>query len=286
MSDPHPTPSARGLVLLATEDGRHPVGSAVLRLFSRRGQSHLAEADVQVHPAERRRGIGTLLVDAAVAAARDEGRRTLHAQVEAGSPGEGFLTARGFRPVLTLVHARLALAGADLAALAEEVHRPRPGYRLVSWDGIVPDALAASFARSRRAMDDMPVGDGDFGRVEWDVERVRAAAAAVAERGALLHTVAAVDSADGSVVAFTELVVPGGGEGDGQHYGTGVLPEHRGRGLGHWIKAASLLHVRERHPALEGALTDTADINPYMRRINDALGYVPTHRSVLLRRDV
>jgi GNAT superfamily N-acetyltransferase len=76
-------------------------------------------------------------------------------------------------------------------------------------------------------------------------------------------------------------VVPGAGVGDAQHYGTGVLPAHRGRGLARWMKAAAIRRAAERHPGLAGLLADTADSNVAMRRINDDLGYAPTHRSVL-----
>ncbi|MEO3873498.1 GNAT family N-acetyltransferase [Nonomuraea sp. B12E4] len=160
------------------------------------------------------------------------------------------------------------------------VDTPHPGYRLVAWDGIVPDELAETFATAHRALDDMPMGDTDYGTVSWDVGRVREAAQAVAKRGDLLHTVAAVAEPDGSVAGFTELVVPGDGRGDAQHYATGVLPLHRGRGLARWIKAEAIRQARERHPELEGLLTDTADGNHPMRAVNDALGYVPTHQSV------
>ncbi|GGW52002.1 hypothetical protein GCM10010503_31180 [Streptomyces lucensis JCM 4490] len=43
------------------------------------------------------------------------------------------------------------------------------------------------------------------------------------------------------------------------------------------MKAVSVRHALERHPGLGGLLTDTADNNPHMTRINDALGYAPTH---------
>ncbi len=175
------------------------------------------------------------------------------------------------------MYSRLPLAGTDMTALSALIAQPHPGYRLESWHGTVPDHLAESFVASRHAMDDMPMGATDFGTVAWDLDRVRAAAAAVEKRGDLLHTVVAVDVSDGSIAGFTELVVPGAGTGDGQHYGTGVLPRHRGHGLGRWMKAASVHQARERHPHLGGLLTDTADSNPYMRQINDALGYVPTH---------
>lgn len=277
LTDPVDGPHSRRLAWLASDAASLPLGTAFLRLFTDPGQRHLAELTLCVHPAERRRRVGSRLLDAAVATARDDARRRVVAQAEAGSPGDRFLAARGFRRVLTLRFSRLALAGADLTALAGIAARPHPGYRLVSWQGTVPDDLAPTFAAARRAMDDMPMDEADHTTVTWDVDRVRAAAAAVAQRGDLLHTVVAVDTGDGSVAGFTELVVPGDGTGDGQHYGTGVLPEHRGHGLGRWMKAESIRQARRRHPRLGGLLTDTAESNTHMRRINDALGYTPTH---------
>ena len=128
--------------------------------------------------------------------------------------------------------------------------------------------------------------DTDYGTVTWDVDRVRAAVRAIEQRGELLHTVVAVDASDGSVAGFTELVVPGDGTGEAQHYGTGVLPEHRGRGLGRWMKAESVRQARRRHPELVGLLTDTADNNHAMKNINDSLGYRPTHTALEYQLDL
>ncbi|MFJ9963337.1 GNAT family N-acetyltransferase [Streptomyces avermitilis] len=286
LTDPEPKPSSRRLSWLASDDDGVPVGSAFLRLFTKEGQEHLAELEGAVHPEERRQGVGGRLLDAAVAAARSEGRRSLIAQAQEGSPGDRFLAARGFRRVLALTYARLPLADAGSDRIGGIVEQPYSGYELTRWDGTVPAHLAQTFADSRRAMDDMPMEDTDYGTVAWDVARVVAAATAIAERGELLHTVAAVDSTDGSIVGFSELVVPGDGRGDGQHYGTGVLPEHRGHGLGLWMKAESIRWARERHPELAGLLTDTADSNTPMIAINDSLGYRPTHTAVEYQLDL
>ncbi|MFC4529219.1 GNAT family N-acetyltransferase [Sphaerisporangium dianthi] len=286
LTDPGSGDSGRRLAWLASDAGGDPVGSAFLRLFGRPEVRHLAELEVNVHPAERRARVGTLLLDAAVAAAREDDRRRVVADVPEGSPGEGFLSARGFRPVLALTFARLPLAQVDAAALEALAEEPRPGYRLVSWDGIVPGHLLNTFTASRRAMADMPMGEADFGVDVWDADRVLAAARAIEERGESLHTVAAVTESDGSIAGFTELVVPGDGKGDAQHYGTGVLPEHRGHGLARWMKAESIRRARERHPDLAGLLTDTADGNVAMRAVNDALGYVPTHRILKYQLDL
>lgn len=285
LTDPDRGPSGYRLAWLASDGDGNPIGSAFLQVFTGAGIDHLAELEIHVHPAERRAGVGSLLLDAAATAAREIGRRSvIAAQVEVDSPGDRFFAALGLRKVLTLTFARLPLAEADVAALTEIVEQPHTGYRLLSWDGTVPDDLAETFAASRRAMDDMPTDDADYGTQTWDVERVRSVARVVAERGDLLYTVAAIDESGGSIVGFTEVVVSG--SGDGQHYGTGVLPEHRGRGLARWMKAESIRQVRRRHPDLGGLLADTADSNTHMRRINDALGYVPTHKSVMYQLDL
>ncbi|WP_405458870.1 GNAT family N-acetyltransferase [Streptomyces sp. NBC_00101] len=295
LTDPERGASSHRLVWLAEEvpgagtgpaPAAYPVGSAYLRLLTAPGQDHLAEVEVAVHPAARRTGVGTRLLEAALAGAAAEGRRTLTAQVTGDGEGAAFLRARGFRTVLTLTCTRLATADADPVALAARAGEARPGYRLVSWSGTVPDELAATFADSRRAMDDMPMDAMDHGTVTWDVDRVRAVARAVERRGDLLHTVAAVSEEDGTIAGFTELVVPGDGTGDGLHYGTGVLPAHRGRGLARWMKAESVRTALVTHPALAGLVADTAESNTAMRAVNDALGYVPTHRALFLQRDV
>ncbi len=265
------------LAWLAAAPEGWPLGSAFLRLPAV-GQT--AELDLVVHPAERRAGVGTRLLDAVTAAAGERGLRgVLTGAVDAGSAGERFCVARGLRRVLALTYTRLALEGAPPQADAV------PGYRLVHWEGTVPDDLAETFARSRRAMDDMPMDEAGYLPEPWDVERLHRIADAVAQRGDVLSTVAAV-AADGEIAAFTELVVPRAGVGDGLHYGTGVLPEHRGRGLARWMKADAIGRVRHRHPGLAGLVADTADSNVAMRRVNESLGYRATHRSLLYRLDL
>ncbi|MDX2600409.1 GNAT family N-acetyltransferase [Streptomyces caniscabiei] len=285
LTDPAVTPAGRRLAWLASGEGGIPLGTVFLRLFTKEGQTHLAELDLSVHPAERRRGVGTALLDAAIAAARDERRRAVIAQAERDSPGDMFLAARGFRRVLSLVHARLDLAAVDPGHVTRILEQPCPGYHLTHWTGVVPPELVRTYAASRRAMDDMPMGDTDYGTVVWDVERVVAAAEAIAKRGDTLHTVAAVHTTSGTVVGFSELVLPGDGTGEGQHYGTAVLPEHRGHGLGLRMKAAAIRHAHGVAPDL-ALRTDTAEENLPMRRVNDILGYRPTHTAIEYQLDL
>ena len=236
----------------------------------------MAELELAVHPAERRRGIGTQLLDAVVEAARQHEVQTVLADATVGTAADHFLAAKGFAVGLTLHFTRLALADVDDAVLASIADKEHPGYRLESWRGVVSDELVQTFTDARSAMDDAPVGDIDFGPEEWDVDRTRSVAQVVEDRGEHLGTVAAIDET-GQIVGFTELVVGGDGTGDGQHYGTAVLPEHRGHGLARWMKAEAIRQAREDFPELAGLLTDMVDTNVAMRHINDELGYRTTH---------
>ncbi|MGK5685499.1 GNAT family N-acetyltransferase [Actinoplanes sp. URMC 104] len=263
--------------LAAASDGR-PLGTAFLWLPVAGGT---ADVQMHVHPAERRAGVGSALLGSLVEAATARGLSALLTEpVRPGSEGERFCVGHGLRQVLALTYTRLPLAGA-----AHPPAVPVPGYRLAHWEGTVPAELAATFVRARPALDDMPMGDAAHEPQPWDVARLHAIADAVARRGETLTTTAALTSG-GEIAGFTELVVPAGGTGDAQHYGTGVLPTHRGRGLARWMKAAQIARVGSLFPRLSGLLADTADSNVAMRRTNEALGYRPTHRSVLYQRDL
>ncbi|MEU4428666.1 GNAT family N-acetyltransferase [Actinoplanes sp. NPDC024001] len=277
LTDPATSASGHRLAWLAAGDDGRPLGTAFLRVPASGG---VADLELRVHPAERRAGVGTRLLDAVTEAATGlklDG--VLTEAVHEDSEGDAFCRARGLRRVLALTYTRLSLDD------NVSVGRPVSGYRLVHWEGTVPDELAETFARSRRAMDDMPMDDAGYTPQPWDVARLHAIADAVARRGEILCTTAAVTDG-GEIAGFTELVVPGDGTGDGQHYGTGVLPEHRGRGLARWMKAEAITLSRVRFPRLSGLLADTADSNTGMRRINDELGYRPVYRSCLYQVDL
>jgi len=277
LTDPQRGPSSYRLAWLAAGADGRPLGTAFLRVPA---VGDAAEGSLHVHPAEQRAGVGTRLLESVTEAAAGLGLRgVLGEAVREGSAGERFCVARGLRRVLALTYTRLELDG------AQPVADPVPGYRLTHWAGTVPDELAETYARSKRAMDDMPMDDAGYVPQPWDVARLHFVADAVARRGDVLLTVAAV-AADGEIAGFTELVVQGDGTGDGQHYGTGVLPGHRGHGLARWMKADLIVRARARFPRLAGLLADTADSNAAMRRINDSFGYRPTHRSALYRLDL
>lgn len=280
-----PALDSRRLTWLAAGPDGVPVGVAGLRLFASAGRSHLAELELHVDPAHRRLGTGSRLLAAAVAACRAEGRRSLIAEAAADGPGRSFAEQRGFRGALTLDHLLLRLddvAAADLAKAADTEH---PGYRLTAWTGTVPDDLADAFAAAKNAMNDMPMGDLDYGSVAWDADRVRAMAKVVADRGDTLLTIAAVHD-DGTMAGYTEILIPQGAPLRVQQYDTAVVPEHRGHGLGLWVKAAMLRRLRAEHPGVAEIETDNADDNVHMLAVNHALGFRTYRRTREFQLDV
>jgi GNAT superfamily N-acetyltransferase len=277
LSDPDYRPFSRRLAWLASDPDGNPVGSAYLTLFTRPSQAHLSELELAVHPSERRKGIGSQLVAAAADAARAAEARIVLADARVGSPADHFLAQCGFTVGLRLIFTRLPLADVDAAVLAAVAEAEHPGYRLVSWQGVVPDELGQTFTEARSAMDDAPVGEIDYGPDVWDLDRTKAAALRIEQRGEHLSTVAAVEEATGRIVGFTELVVPADGRGDAQNFSTAVLKDHRGHGLARWLKAESIRQARDRFPNLGGLLTDMVDTNAAMRHVNADLGYRTTH---------
>jgi GNAT superfamily N-acetyltransferase len=289
--EPAPTQAAVSARLTASAAGCRQVlwlvrgaagdalATATLRLFDDDGRGRLADVDMTVHPAHRRLGTGSRLLSTVTGAAADEGCRSVVTEVTAGTPGEGFLAARDFVPVLRLTWLRLPLDEVPerIGKLPGVAH---PGYRLASWQGAVPADLAEDFARARQGMAALPGGRADAGAARWDAARVREAGRVVARRGERLLTVAALSEADGSVAGRTELVLPADGSARALQYDTAVLPAHRGHGLGLWMKAELVRQVRGLFPEITEILTDNTDDNRHMLAVNTAIGFRPLRRSV------
>ncbi|WP_067471427.1 GNAT family N-acetyltransferase [Actinomadura hibisca] len=240
---------------------------AALRLPGGPGADRPAEIDIRVRPELRRRGLGRGLLRVAAAGLRADGRPSVIAQVLAGTPAVPFLESQGFQCVLTLRGLLLDLADVPPARVAELLAAGPAGYDLVRWRGVVPDGHADALARAKDAMADLAEYEG----APWDAHRVREMAEMVAKRGDDLYTIAAVR--DGGIAGFTEIVVPAEGGERAAQYDTAVVPAHRGRRLGIWVKAAMLEWLRAERPEVREIETDNAGDNAHMLAVNEELGF-------------
>jgi GNAT superfamily N-acetyltransferase len=220
-----------------------------------------------VDPARRRHGLGTALLERALARCRElgvEALRSVHATVA----GAAFSAAVGAVDEQRIVRSLLDLRA---AALPEPV--PPEGFRLLTWLGRVPDEHLAAYAAARTAMDDAPAPDGmDF--PAWSAEKIRASEESLELRDREMRLTVAM-AADGEIASFTELRVSRGST-LGFTDDTGTVAAHRGKGLARAVKLESLSRLRTDHPEVEVVTTSNAEENDVMRHLNESIGFRPS----------
>lgn len=253
---------------------------------------HLAQFDLEVIPAHRRRGVGRAMLAQVRHRAQQEQRRTLitgaNRPVPGGPPrseaGARFLAAMGFSVALASMWRRVDLTAVDLAdeqrLLADCLPRAA-GYELLTWTGPTPEPLAGGVAQLvNRLMTDAPTGELEIEDSTLDAPRLHADEQASMDRGTHLVGVVARHRETGEVAAHTRFDVRPPGD-HGTIWVTIADPRHRGHRLGTIVKIEAHRLVRETFPGLQHIYTGNADENAHMVAINERLGYRPVEAAIL-----
>jgi mycothiol synthase len=217
-----------------------------------------AFAMVRVRPDRRRRGIGSALVEAAAAAARELGSGSAWGWVRAGDEESlRFASVRGFREVGREVELRRRLVPGE-GSVPENVVELRPEHRV------------GAYAVAVAAVRDMPTAGAAEARSfdDWVEEVLRARAAFAA-----LH--------EGTVVGYATLQPLGDEPRRLEHGFTGVLPEHRRRGFATALGRAQIAWAAEH--GYEELVTTTGVTNTPLRRQKAKLGYAELDGPILVR---
>lgn len=268
---------SRDAVLRAAVAGDEVVGAARVVLSTQDNLS-VAALDVAVHPAHRRRGVGSALLAEVERLARTAGRTTLVTELDEpgpGAPGRAFALRAGFSCDLVETRRDLLLPPDEqrLAALEERARAASRDYRLVVWRDETPEELVDDRALLERRMStDAPHGDLPLEEEHWDAARVREYERMHRARGRTVLSAGAVR--DGRLVAFTDLQVPREQPERAHQAGTLVLREHRGHRLGALVKAAVLRELARALPEVRRVTTYNAESNAPMVAVNEALGFV------------
>lgn len=248
-----------------------------------------ADLAVHTHPTAQRTGLGSAMLARLEKEARERGRRVLNAEAVwpwsaggdgAGEPGPGFARSRGFALGLGDVKRELALPVPEplldeLAAAAAPHHA---AYRLMSWEGPVPDALLEGWARLNASLlTEAPTGELEREEENADPALVREAEALLARQGRRKYNTVAVD-ATGEVVALTDIATTVHEPGKAYQWGTLVRPDARGHRLGMAVKVANLRLLRAARPDVSVLTTYNAEVNHHMVGVNERLGFVPVAR--------
>lgn len=268
----------------ATGTGGEVTAVAGVRPSTSAGPARPAvDLELYVHPAARRRGTGTLLLAAVLAAAREEGWGTLRAAAPACTPADVFCLRHGFVRDRVVHHLLLPLAEVHRAWLAELVFADHPGYRLTTWydpataPRAAPGSAPARTGSAPPAPDDLAAAVPGFA--------FGTAAAPDARHGRLL-TVAAVHTGTGAVAGYTEVLIPPVPAGRAQHCHTAVVPVHRRRGLGRWLTAEMLRRLHAEHPQITEVETTAADDAAGVLALDEQLGFRPYRRTHAYRLQV
>ncbi len=250
---------------------------------------HLARVEVATHPGHRGRGYASAMLDHLTAVAVAQGRNTLNADAVwaydgpadgAGTPNADFLTRRGFAFSLGDVKRVLELPVDEglLARLADEVAPHHPGYTLRDFAGPVPEDIIDAFGDLVGSLiTEAPMGDLDFEPEVFDATRIRADEKVFEASGRTKYTTVAV-APDGSLAAYSELVVPTYDPEHVYQWGTLVRPEHRGHRLGMATKVHNLRCFQAAESGRTRLFTYNAEVNTHMIGVNDAMGFRPVQR--------
>jgi len=175
--------TTRRFELLAASEPSGPILGVGLMEFPLRENLHSAEITLAVHPVQRRRGVGTAIVERMGEAARADGRRTLNSIVDvpvalaATHASLSFAPRVGFEPTLAgnTRHLRLPPDRARLDALRAEVAGARDAadYRTLTFESPWPAEFRDDECELLRVMStDEPAGDGEREEEAWDAERL------------------------------------------------------------------------------------------------------------------
>ncbi|MGZ4489445.1 MAG: GNAT family N-acetyltransferase [Nocardioidaceae bacterium] len=263
-------------------DGGRPVGAA-LGVLPQLDNRHMFFLGLATVPDARGRGLGSALLDVALAEAKGQGRDTVIADGNypvnalADHPVRRFAERHGFALANTELHrvCELPVPEQLLDRLAREAAGQHRDYELRSFTGAVPEELLASYvANANQLVVDAPTGDIDFEASGLTPGAQRERELLYADQGRTPFVTVAVDP-DGQVVAHTVLVTPPAEHDPDNAYqwATMVARGHRGHRLGMAVKVANLRALQRDQPERVRVHTSNAEVNRPMVAINEVLGF-------------
>ncbi|MFP5320285.1 MAG: GNAT family N-acetyltransferase [Acidimicrobiia bacterium] len=273
-----PTPLVRRFGWVATVDGE-PAGELAVALEGAPNDHRVDVEWLAVVPGHRRRGVASALLRAAFGETVVRARRlaTFWVPVLPDEAGLALAERCGGAMVQAERCSRLRTAEVpwDLVdGWRSEGHGRTDGYRLVQWVGSIAEEHVGLLTAVRRAMDDAPMDDLDRTMPSFDEDAVRELDVSASARG-LVPVVSLAVAADGDPAGYSAMFLSRHRPEIAHQGDTGVLPEHRGHGLGRWLKAENLRQALDAEPAVVVVETYNAESNPWMLDINVAMGFRP-----------
>jgi GNAT superfamily N-acetyltransferase len=297
----------RRLLFTATDVTGHVVGWARLGLYEAFHRD-VAHAALTVHPAVRRCGVGSMLFDALVWAARTWRRSRLIVDAPRTRASEAFASRHGLFVSGRDLRSRLDLDGPELSRrLVAAVNpaaanpgglprqrrrhaRPGPGdgFATLCWSGPCPEEFLDGYVSTldylHTAEPSGPAGPAPApdaaadpgsgsGVTPFTPAEVRHREQSARRAGLREYTACLIDQATGRIAALSSAHTPDGLRGEQNE--TVVAPDYRGLGLAVRVKAQLIRELLAAEPSLAMLDTYNAVDNFRMLAVNHRLGFRP-----------
>ena len=238
------------------------------------GNKHLIQYDLALLPEYRRKGIGTralkMIYDYAI-----ENEKSIIIAGSDEEDGKAFLKAIGAQIALSGVENRLYYDNVNWEMVeewAKEGPKKSPETKLEFFYSIPEEIIEPYSKLYTETLNQQPLGDLDVSDIIFTPERLREAEKRRLELGRTHLTYITVEP-DGEISGLTEMLYIPERKNMIEQLLTGVKQEHRGRGLGKWLKAVMLLRIKDEFSNVNIITTGNATSNAPMLSINNRLGF-------------
>jgi GNAT superfamily N-acetyltransferase len=238
------------------------------------GNKHLLQYDLALLPEYRRKGIGTralkMIYDFAI-----ENKKSVLISSSDEVEGKEFLKAIGAQIALSGVENRLYYKDVDWKMIEEwasEGPKRSPETKLEFFYSIPEEIIEPYSKIYTETLNQQPLGDLDVSDIIYTPESLREMERRQSELGRTHLTYITVEPS-GEISGLTEMLYVPERKNMIIQLLTGVKQEHRGRGLGKWLKAVMMLRIKKEFPNVNIVTTDNATTNAPMLSINERLGF-------------
>lgn len=245
------------------------------------GTKHLVQCDIYILKDHRRQGLGTRALKTVYDFAIEKEKALLITGAEEDS-GRSFLEKFSAQMALAGVENRLNFSEVDwemISSWKKDGQKKSPDTKIETYTTI-PDEIIEPFCNIlTEVINQQPLGTLDVGAmvINPEVFREQEKMFEVMNRKQI-HMITI--EPNGDISGITQMRYNPERETMISQLMTGVQDQHRGRGLGKWLKASMLLKVKEIFPKVEIVTTGNATTNAPMLSINDRLGF-KKHKEVV-----